>query len=81
MQQRHDDYSSVSLSAARHRRHMTGASNLGKIMTYNPARSIVADDPLAYFSGLIAPKPCPLPVQQQPAAQVIDLMYAYYTAG
>ena len=49
-------------------------------MTYITARPIVADDPLAYFSALIVPKPPRQPVQPQPAAQALDLMYGYYTA-
>lgn len=48
-------------------------------MTYIPARPIVADDPLAYFAALTAPKArAERTVQPVPADRALDLMYGYY---
>ena len=50
-------------------------------MAYIPARPIVADDPLAYFSSLTPPKACAeRPVKPLPADRALELMYGYYTA-
>lgn len=48
-------------------------------MTCIPARPIVADDPLAYFSALTSPKlRAARAVKPQAADRALDLMYGYY---
>lgn len=50
-------------------------------MAYIPARPIIADDPLAYFSSLIPPQTqTTRPALVHPADRALDLMYGYYSA-
>lgn len=54
-------------------------------MAYIPSRPIVADDPLAYFAALNAPKHVAKVTLRQtpptlPAKRALDLMYGYYIA-